>query len=82
MTKLHRILNRPEDLRPVGTRFIHEVIHDAAWTSTDTNGTGPVWWEYEVVGHVLTPDWPSQANWIWQEKCQPIVRVYEPAGGS
>ena len=76
MSSWGNIRNRSEDLRPVGIRVMHEVLHEASWASSSTE-VGPIWWEYEVTGHILTPSWGC-AEWYWQEQWQPIGRVYEP----
>ena len=71
--------NSPTDLRPVGTRVIHKILHAASWASSTTE-VGPIWWEYEVTGHILTPTL-FNPNWYWEEQWQPIGRVYEPVLG-
>ena len=66
--------NSYDDLRPVGTVFVHQFCHEETWCSASTE-TGPFWWEYQVVKHILTPDWPGDKEWSWKEMWQPLGRT-------
>lgn len=66
--------NSLTDLHPIGSHAIYPVLHSATWTDSNTV-SGPVYWEYEVAGHVLTADWPGDLAGTWKEQLRPTQRV-------